>query len=162
MKKLSPKRRKFVAEYLKDQNASQAAIRAGYSKKTAQSQGARLLTKVQVKEAVDCALKEASERAIVDVTYVLTGLKEVGERCMQRVPVMIRDPKDGRKFIQKTEEDEHGVEQGVWEFDSMGANKSLELLGKNLKMFTDRVEHDVADDMADRLCKARERAKRRG
>lgn len=49
---LSPKRKRFVEEYLVDFNGAQAAIRAGYSKKTARTQAERLLTKVDVKEAV--------------------------------------------------------------------------------------------------------------
>jgi len=49
---LSAKHQRFVAEFLIDTNATQAAIRAGYSKKTARVQGSRLLTKAAVKQAV--------------------------------------------------------------------------------------------------------------
>lgn len=49
---LNPKQQKFVLEYLKDLNATQAAIRAGYSKKTAMQQGSRLLSNVEIAEAV--------------------------------------------------------------------------------------------------------------
>lgn len=52
MAKLSPKKEKFVNEYLKDFNATQAAIRAGYSEKTARSQGQRLLTNADVKQGI--------------------------------------------------------------------------------------------------------------
>ena len=52
---LTDKQRRFVDEYLVDLNATQAAIRAGYSAKTANEQGAQLLAKLSVREAVDAA-----------------------------------------------------------------------------------------------------------
>lgn len=60
---LSPKERRFVAEYLKDQNATAAAKRAGYSAKTADVQGPRLLGKVRVRAAVDAALTRIEEKS---------------------------------------------------------------------------------------------------
>jgi len=127
-----------VAEYLKDQNATQAAIRSGYSKKTADVQGPRLLGNVRIKAAVEAALGDAAKKAGVSVEYVLSNLKEVVERCMQRSPVMIRQGKD---IVQKV--DDQG--RSVWEFDSMGANKALENIGKHLKMFTEKHEHTGKD-----------------
>lgn len=131
--KLNPRKKAFVAEYLKDKNGKRAAIRAGYSAKTAEQQACRLLRNVQIKELVESALQKAEEKAIVDVAYVLTGFKEVAERCMQRQPVMM---KSGAVWVQKA--DDNG--EGVWEFDSMGANKALEQLGKYLQMFTDKID----------------------
>ncbi len=64
-KGLTPKQTRFVAEYLVDLNASQAAIRAGYSAKTARSQGERLLTNVDIAEAI--AAKQAEHLARVDL-----------------------------------------------------------------------------------------------
>lgn len=127
-----------MAEYLKDQNATQAAIRSGYSKKTADVQGPRLLGNVRIKAAVEAALGDAAKKAGVSVEYVLSNLKEVVERCMQRSPVMIRQGKD---IVQKV--DDQG--RSVWEFDSMGANKALENIGKHLKMFTEKHEHTGKD-----------------
>lgn len=132
---LTAKQSRFVAEYLKDQNAKQAAIRSGYSGKTAESQGSRLLSNARVRAAVDTALADAAERAGVTAAYVLSSLKEVAERCMQRSPVMVRQ---GREMVQKV--DEEG--RDVWEFDSMGANTALRNLGQHLKLFTDK--HEVA------------------
>ena len=127
-----------MAEYLKDQNATQPAIRSGYSKKTADVQGPRLLGNVRIKAAVEAALGDAAKKAGVSVEYVLSNLKEVVERCMQRSPVMIRQGKD---IVQKV--DDQG--RSVWEFDSMGANKALENIGKHLKMFTEKHEHTGKD-----------------
>ena len=137
---LSPKEARFVAEYLKDQNGTQAAARAGYSKKTANEQAARLLARVNVRGAVDRALGDAAKRAGIDAEYVLSSLKEVVERCMQRKRVMIFD-KVEKEMVQATDE----TGEGVWEFDANGANKALELLGKNLKLFTEKLEHSGKD-----------------
>lgn len=69
---LTPKQQRFVEEYLIDLNATQAAIRAGYSAKTAKQQGGRLLTNVDVSEAVAAAQTERSEKTGVTVDWVLT------------------------------------------------------------------------------------------
>ncbi|MCO2636840.1 terminase small subunit, partial [Pseudomonas aeruginosa] len=65
MKKLTVKQQRFVDEYLCDLNASAAARRAGYSEKTANEQGARLLAKVSVQEAVRAAMTDRRERTHV-------------------------------------------------------------------------------------------------
>lgn len=138
---LTAKQRRFVTEYLKDQNGKQAGIRCGFSPKNAEVSASRLLSQVNVRAAVDEAMQDAAKMAGVDAAYVLAGLKEVAERCMQRTPVMIRQ---GREMVQKTQEVDlpgGGTEEvGVWEFDSMGANTALKSLGQHLKLFTDKTE----------------------
>lgn len=79
MAELTPKQRLFVAEYLKDLNATQAAIRAGYSEKTAYSQGERLLKNVEVKSALNNAMDKRAEAVEVDAAYVLRRLHEMAE-----------------------------------------------------------------------------------
>jgi len=71
---LTAKQDRFVAEYLIDLNATQAAIRAGYSEKTAAEQASRLLTNVKVSEAVQAAMKARSERTEIDADWVLKRL----------------------------------------------------------------------------------------
>lgn len=146
------RRQRFAQEYLKSLNATEAAIAAGYSKKTAKSQGSRLLRDKTVKELIDAGKKQRSERAAISAEYVLKNLQEVAERCMERAPVLVRE---GRDLVQKV--DEH--ERHVWEFDSSGANRSLELLGKHLKLFTEKVEHEHRfEDMTDEQLLARYQA----
>jgi len=77
MATLKGKRARFVEEYLKDLNATQAAIRAEYSAKTAYSQGQRLLTNVEVQKAIEEATKARSERTKIDSDYVLHRLAEI-------------------------------------------------------------------------------------
>lgn len=68
---LTPKQQRFVEEYLIDLNATQAAIRAGYSERTANEQGARLLANASVKEAIDAAKIDRSESTNITAERVL-------------------------------------------------------------------------------------------
>lgn len=79
MPSLTAKQQQFVAEYLIDLNATQAAIRAGYSAKTANRIGPELLTKPDVAAAVSAALQERSARTKIDADWVLTRLAEEAE-----------------------------------------------------------------------------------
>jgi hypothetical protein len=75
--KLTGKRAAFVAEYLLDYNATQAAIRAGYSVKTAQEQGSRLSCNVMVAEAIAAAQADRSERLGLTVDDVVARLTAI-------------------------------------------------------------------------------------
>jgi phage terminase small subunit len=76
--KLDPKRARFVQEYLIDLNATQAAIRAGYSKKTAYSQGQRLLKNVEVQKTIQRAQAARAERVEESKDDWLRELKLIG------------------------------------------------------------------------------------
>jgi phage terminase small subunit len=78
MPKLSPKQARFVEEYLIDLNATQAAIRAGYSAKTATVIGAQNLTKLNVAEAIEKAKAKRSERAGLTSDMVIDELRKIG------------------------------------------------------------------------------------
>ena len=134
MPKLTDKQTAFVREYLVDLNATQAAIRAGYSERTASRIGPQLLGKTWVREAIEKAQAQRARRVEVTQDYVLANLVEVVERTMQRAPVL------DRKGEQVT--DEEG--RAVWTFDAKGANRALELLGKHLGIFTDKVRAEVS------------------
>ena len=84
---MTPKQQRFVAEYLQDLNATQAAIRAGYSKSGASVEGVRLLANAKVAAAVAAAVAERSERTEVTQDYVLNSIVETIERCKQAEPV---------------------------------------------------------------------------
>lgn len=73
---LTPKQQRFVAEYLIDLNATQAAIRAGYSKKTAQQQSSRLLLNVVVAEAIAKGQAKVSGSLEITAEKVLRNLEE--------------------------------------------------------------------------------------
>ena len=77
MAKLTAKQKKFVEEYLIDLNATQAAIRAGYSPNTAQEQSSRLLSNVMVKNEIDKAMAERSRRTGISQDRVLRELAKI-------------------------------------------------------------------------------------
>lgn len=89
--------------------------------------GCELAKNSKVRVRLEELKNELKERNIITVEWVLNNLKHVAERCMQAEPVMIRE---GNKM----------VESGEYTFQHAGANKALELLGKHLGMFTDKIE----------------------
>ncbi|MBN9093893.1 MAG: terminase small subunit [Pandoraea pnomenusa] len=76
---LTPKQEQFAREYLVDLNATQAAIRAGYSPRTANEQGSRLLANVSVQRAVAELKQQRQERTQVDTDYVVKRLLEIDQ-----------------------------------------------------------------------------------
>lgn len=137
MAELTPKQQRFVEEYIKDLNATQAAIRAGYSARNAGKKGPELLTIAHVAQAISEAKTARTERTLVTADYVVLNLKRIAERCMERRPVL---NSKGEQVI-----GEDG--KPAWVFDSKGATRALELLGKHIGIFTDKVEVSGALDM---------------
>ena len=129
MADLTPKQQRFVDEYLIDLNATQAAIRAGYSKRTARQIGQQNLSKLDIAEAIEAAQKTRAEASELNEQLVLDHLKENVERAMVAVPVMVFD-----------REKKEMVETGEWTYQGMVANKALELIGKHRRMFAERHE----------------------
>ncbi|HEY8969729.1 MAG TPA: terminase small subunit [Puia sp.] len=127
---LTDKQKRFCEEYLTDMNATQAAIRSGYSAKTARQVGSENLSKPDIQAYIRGLIDARSERTEISADFVIQALKEVAERCMQRVPAMEFNYEE-RRMEQKVDEEGNTV----WEFDSSGANRSLELLGKHLGIF---------------------------
>lgn len=128
---LNPNQQRFVKEYPLDLNATKAAIRAGYSENGASVQGTRLLANANIKLALAKVLQKRAEKTEINAEYVLRQADVLLQRCLQQEPVM------------KKNEQGELVETGVWKFDSAGAGKALELLGKhvNVQAFKDKIEH---------------------
>lgn len=123
MAELTAKQQRFCEEYLIDLNATQAAIRAGYSEKTAEAQSSRLLTYVNISEYIKKKQLIISEKLDLSHEWVLTRFKDISDRCMQAEPVLIKDS------------DGNWVESGEYQFDSSGANKATEQIGKHLGFY---------------------------
>lgn len=121
---LNEKQKRFCEEYLVDMNGTQAAIRAGYSKKTAQEQSSRLLSNAIVQEYVAKLRQEQQERTKIDADWVLKQAVELHLRCMQDIKPVI-NPITGE---QMTDEDGNRL----FRFDASGAAKGLELAGRNV------------------------------
>ncbi len=132
---LTAKQQRFVEEYLIDLNATQAAIRAGYSSESARQIAADNLSKPNISHVIEVAKAQRAAKAAVDAEMVLIGLKEVAERCLQAKPVLVFD-RVKREFVPAL--DEEG--RTVYEFDSQGANRAFELMGKHIGMFVERKE----------------------
>lgn len=125
MMELNEKQKIFCQEYMKDLNGTQAAIRAGYSEKTARSIGNRLLTNVDIQAYIQELQEGIRKRNQITVDEIMSDLIEVKNRCLQNVPVMYFDKIDKEW---KHEGKEFG--EPVYKFDSNGATKALDLLGK--------------------------------
>ena len=151
MANLTPKQQRFVEEYLIDLNATQAAIRAGYSEKTANEIGAENLAKPSIAKAIQDAIKERSERVQIDADYILRRLVEIDQ--MDVLDIMdddgnvkpLRDwPKIWRQYISNIEtismDDGEGWLKKIKWPDKV---KNLELIGKHVSVgaFKDKIEH---------------------
>jgi phage terminase small subunit len=141
MSQLTAKQQRFVEEYLVDLNATKAAERAGYSAKTANEQGCRLLANVSVAKAVQEAMQKRSEKTGIDAAYVLTTIVETIERCKQAKPVTY---KNGDPVLTETPD---GEIVPAYSFDAGAVLRGAELLGKHLKLFTEKSEVELSGNL---------------
>lgn len=106
---LTPKQAAFVREYLVDLNATQAAVRAGYSKKTAEVQGCRLLRNAQVARAVEKQSSKAASKAEITIDWVLSGIREIGDKKRVENATRLKAFELGGKYL-KLFTEKHQVE----------------------------------------------------
>lgn len=154
---LNAKQQRFVEEYLIDLNATRAAIRAGYSEKTAHTQGPRLLYNAEVQEAVEAAKLARSMRTQVTADRVLEELARIGfsdlRNVMTREGALLSpgewDDNTAAAISSlevvttyKGEEDEEGrkVPEHVHKIKTWDKNSALEKLGKHLGLFSDKLD----------------------
>lgn len=146
---LTEKQRRFVDEYLIDLNATQAAIRAGYSVKTAREQASQNLTKLNIQQAISEKMAERSKRTGVNQDRIVLELAKIAfvnaadvidsedatikagataddTAAIQSVKVKVIPTKEGE-----------GVEREIRLNDKL---KALELLGKHLGMWNDKLD----------------------
>ena len=137
MDKMTAKQKRFCDEYLIDLNATQAAIRTGYSEKTAKEQGSRLLTKANVKEYIAERMAEKEKALIADQDEVLKYLTSVLRGEGHEEMVVVEGCGDGVSRATT-------VTRDVCPKDRL---KAAELLGKAHMLFTDKVQQDVDLDL---------------
>lgn len=138
MGKMTPKQKRFCDEYLIDLNATQAAIRAGYSKKTAYSIGVENLNKPDLKKYIEKRMAEKESELIADQDEVLRYLTAV-----------IRDRTDSETVVVV------GCGDGISEARTLRVKpsekdklKAAELLGKRYGLYTEKVEQAVDMDLS--------------
>jgi phage terminase small subunit len=172
---LTAKQQAFVTEYLIDLNATQAAIRAGYSKRGAKDQAWQLMQRPEIAEAISAAIEARNERTKVDADYVLNRLTEIDQmdlldileddmsiKPLSKWPKVWRQSLSGFDIAEMfegagKERDLVGLMKKIKWPDKV---KNLELLGKhvNVNAFRDQVSVDVNVSLSERMAKARERA----
>lgn len=128
---LTEKERIFADEYIKTTNATQSAIKAGYSEKTASVTGSKMLRKPKVRQYIDAVMNERSKNTIATADEVLEYLTKV---------------------MNGEEKDAFGLDASIAD-----RTKAAELLGKRHMLFTDKVKLDaeIEIDISDRMKQAR-------
>ena len=127
---MTKKQQKFVSEYLIDCNACQAAIRAGYSAKTARSIGQELLTKPDIKKAIDDQLEAMQDKTIASAEEVMQYLTSV-VRGQSTSSVLSLCGDGCQEVIEKAPDEKERL-------------KAAELLGKRYGIFTDKMSLEGA------------------
>ena len=120
---LTAKEQRFCEEYLLDYNATRAAIRAGYSERSAASNAWKILRRPGVQEFLKRAQQEQRDRLCLSGDRVVLELFDLLEKCKEPEPVRVWS-KTEKKY----------VNTGEYKFDSRGALKTVELLMKHLGM----------------------------
>ena len=133
MDKMTAKQKRFCDEYLIDLNATQAAIRAGYSERTAQAIGAENLTKPLLKGYIAERMAEKESELIADQDEVLRYLTSVLRGKSRSSVVVVENIGD---YCSEARE----IEKAPDEKERL---KAAELLGKRYGLYTDRMEQDV-------------------
>jgi len=146
--KLTDKQKRFVKEYLIDLNGTQAAIRAGYSKKTASEISSRLLTFVNVQNALKIEIDRLQERTDVIQEMVINELKKI---AFADIKDFVSFNENGLNFKKDSEVDGTIINEISQNDTAFGTNKkfklhckekALEMLGRHLGMFNDKLQID--------------------
>ena len=131
--KLTAKQQRFCDEYLIDLNATQAAIRSGYSEKNARNIASENLAKPNIKEYIEKRMKEKEAELIADQDEVLKYLTAV-LRGQSSSSVLARDMVGADQVIEKPPDEKERL-------------KAAELLGKRYSLFTDKIQQEVDMDL---------------
>jgi len=126
---LNSRQKAFISEYIKDKNATQAAIRAGYSEKTAYSQGQRLLKKAEIKSAIDSLFEKIRDENIAVAKEVEEFLSLMMRGEIDEEVVVVEGCGDGCSDARIMKKQAAAKER----------LKAAELLGKRYGIFTDKV-----------------------
>lgn len=145
MAELTDKQKRFCEEYLIDLNATQAAIRAGYSESTAKSMGCENLTKPDIQVYIQELQRERSERTKITADMVLQELAKCGfsniqdyingDLSIRDISSIDRNKADAIASIKKTVTEFEGGSKTSVEFKLHDKLKSLDMLGRHIGFF---------------------------
>jgi phage terminase small subunit len=173
---LNHKQKRFALEFRVDHNATQAALRAGYSPRGAETQGMRLLRNAEVKKLIDAHDEKVLAKVEEKGNRVLEELALIGYfdplgvfiddpdrpdngtlRALKAMPPEVRRNIKSLKFTELFEgaSGEKFVTGRIVDITFWDKVKSLELLGKNQKLFTDKTELTADESLLDLLMEAR-------
>lgn len=153
MSLVTEKQKRFCDEYLTDLNATQAAVRAGYSKKTAYSIGEENLRKPEIKEYIEKRMAEKESQLIANQDEVMRYLTAVMRReKMESVVVTLNTEKTSYVPDKNGTMRKQTVKQEIPQIIEIpaqlrDANKAAELLGKAYGIYTDKVDVDADMDL---------------
>lgn len=169
------KQRLFVAEYLKDKNASQAALRAGYSPKANRRSGYLLLKRPAIKKAIQAAFKKITDKCEVTAERVIEELGRIAFsdlRSLYRADGSLRPASewqddnaravasiDTEEIFEGTGQDRKNI-GNLRKLKLWSKNHALETLARHFKLLTDKVEVTDVTDYAKILRERREKLKR--
>lgn len=142
--KLTPKQQRFVSEYLKCGNATEAVKKAGYKFKTDKAagvQGVRLLGNASVARAIEKGQERRNDRLELEEDFELKKAIQLLEMCMR--------PEKVYRMDGKPKKDIDG--NYVMQFDSKGANTALQTIAKLRGKFVQKVQVGFADSLAEQL-----------
>ena len=165
---MTPKQERFVREYLIDKNATQAAIRAGYSEATAHSAGPRLLDNVDIANAIAHGLGVVATKLGVTAERVIGAIADIAfgdlRNAFNNGELLGPDEWDeataaavaGIEFA--TVSKGEGAVEHITKLKRVDRLKALDMLARHLALYNDSLEVKVTDGLADRLARAKARS----
>lgn len=164
---LTPKQAMFCIQYVKcNGNGYQAAVAAGYSERTARGTASALLTKPNIRAEIDRRTANVLDRAEVSAEWTLreilrlasVDVSQAFDEDGELLPIN-KIPADIRKMISGVDVQVDGRDGSrVKKIRFWSKEKGLEMLAKHLKLLTEKHEHSLTDELAEKLERARARA----
>lgn len=157
---MTPKQKRFINEYLIDLNATQAAIRAGYSPKTAEQTGYQLLQKTSVQDSLSSRMKDREKRTEITQDRVLNELAKIGFADIRKAVqwgdgFAVQDPESGEMVISNgvsligSEQIDNDTAAAISEISQTAQGLKIKMhdkkgalvdIGRHLGMFKDKME----------------------
>ena len=157
---MNEKHRRFVAEYLIDLNATNAAIRAGYSRKTARAQGSRLLADADIGAAIVAGQTKALDKAELTASRVLEELRRLAFSDAKALfdehgnlrPIHDLTPEQSAaiasiEVIKRNLTTGDGATDTIYKIKTWDKTRSLEMLAKHFALLTEKIEHSGGIDL---------------